>query len=208
VSTVADTTRSVAARLGLDGAELEDVVRAAELHDIGKTAIPDAILYKPGRLDSEEWRFMRRHAIIGEKILSAAPALAQTAKLVRSTHERPDGNGYPDGLRGEEIPLGSRIIFVCDAFDAMTSQRPYQSQRSTAEALAELRRCAGTQFDPDVVEAFCEEATKRAQAKAGAPSPAYSTSASLGSPGAEAGSPVGGLSVHRYATRSTVRRPR
>lgn len=80
-------------------------------------------------------------------------------------HERPDGNGYPDGLRGEEIPLGTRIIFVCDAFDAMTSQRPYQSQRSTAEAIAELRRFAGTQFDPDVVEAFCDEIRTRAQGK-------------------------------------------
>lgn len=206
-STVAETTRSVAATLGLGGAEVDDVVRATELHDIGKMAIPEAILHKPGPLDDEEWQFMRRHPVIGERILSAAPALARTATLVRSSHERPDGCGYPDGLRGEEIPLGSRIVFVCAAFDAMTSERPHQSPMSTEQALAELRRCAGAQFDPAVVEAFCEETTKRAQAKAGAPSPAYSTSARLGSPGAEAGSSVGGLSVHGCATRLTVRRP-
>ena len=98
---------------------------------------------------------MRRHTIIGERIIAGAPALAQVSRLVRSSHERWDGTGYPDGLSGAESPIGSRIIGVCDAFDAMVSERPYKAGRSTSEALAELRRCKGTQFDPDVVEAFC-----------------------------------------------------
>ncbi len=100
-------------------------MRAAELHDIGKIAIPDAIIDKPGPLDDEEWRFMRRHTLIGEGMLSAAPALASVAKVVRSSHERFDGAGYPDGLAGAAIPRASRIVFVCDAFHAMTSDRPY-----------------------------------------------------------------------------------
>jgi HD-GYP domain-containing protein (c-di-GMP phosphodiesterase class II) len=97
---------------------------------------------------------MRQHTIIGERILSAAPALVSCGRLVRSSHERWDGGGYPDGLRGEEIPLGARIIAVCDAFDAMVTERPYSAAREYQDALAELRRCAGTQFDPVVVAAF------------------------------------------------------
>ncbi|MET0615413.1 MAG: HD domain-containing phosphohydrolase, partial [Thermoleophilaceae bacterium] len=102
-----------------------------------------------------EWSFMRRHPLIGERILLAAPALRPVARLVRSSHERWDGGGYPDGLRGDEIPLGSRVVAVCDAFDAMTTERPYREPIPEGEAIAELRRCAGTQFDPMVVEAFC-----------------------------------------------------
>jgi HD-GYP domain-containing protein (c-di-GMP phosphodiesterase class II) len=98
---------------------------------------------------------MRRHTIVGERILAAAPALTGVARLVRSTHERWDGRGYPDNLAGEKIPLGARIVFVCDAYDSMTHDRPYQKARSSEEALAELRRCAGSQFDATVVEAFC-----------------------------------------------------
>jgi HD-GYP domain-containing protein (c-di-GMP phosphodiesterase class II) len=97
---------------------------------------------------------MRRHTIIGERILLAAPALRSVARLVRSSHERWDGDGYPDGLAGEDIPLGARIVAVCDAFDAMTTNRPYRRRVGDPAALAELRRCAGTQFDPAVVEAF------------------------------------------------------
>ncbi len=141
--------------LGLD-AEAQDVlVRAAELHDIGKIAIPDEILLKPGPLDDEEWRLMRRHTLIGDRILGATPALRPVARLVRSSHERWDGRGYPDGLAGEEIPRGARIICLCDAYDAMTSARSYKAAVSSAEAIAELRRCAGDQFDPELVEAFC-----------------------------------------------------
>ena len=103
-------------------------------------------------------RVSSQHTVVGERILSAAPALRTIGKLVRSSHERWDGTGYPDALAGEEIPLGARIIAVCDAFDAMTDDRPYQPAVPLDEALAELRRCAGTQFDPTVVEVFCEEA--------------------------------------------------
>jgi two-component system cell cycle response regulator len=99
---------------------------------------------------------MRQHSLIGERIIAAAPALAAAARLVRSTHERFDGTGYPDGLAGEQIPLGARIIAVCDAFTAMTSPRPFAAQLTTAETVAELKRCAGTQFDPAVVDALSE----------------------------------------------------
>ena len=134
---------------------LDEVARAAELHDMGKIAVPDAILDKPGPLDPVEWSFMRRHPLIGERILLAAPALRPVARLVRSSHERWDGSGYPDGLRGDEIPLGARVVAVCDAFDAMTTERPYREPVTEAEAVDELRRSAGSQFDPMVVEAFC-----------------------------------------------------
>jgi diguanylate cyclase (GGDEF)-like protein len=144
----------VGRRLAMDGEELDVLARAAELHDVGKIAIPDAILNKPGPLDDEEWLFMRRHTILGERILKAAAALRPVAELVRSSHERYDGTGYPDGLHGEEIPLGARIIFVCDAFDAMISERSYSGAVTPVAAIAELRACAGTQFDPEVVEAF------------------------------------------------------
>jgi HD-GYP domain-containing protein (c-di-GMP phosphodiesterase class II) len=143
--------------MGMAGEQLDGVERAAELHDIGKIAIPEAIVNKPGPLDADEWRFMRRHTLIGERMLSAAPGLHSAAKVVRSSHERFDGQGYPDGLSGEQIPLASRIIFVCDAFHAMTSDRPYEPAQSVDSALAELDRCAGSQFDPEVVAAFREE---------------------------------------------------
>jgi HD-GYP domain-containing protein (c-di-GMP phosphodiesterase class II) len=121
---------------------------------VGKIAIPDAILSKPSPLDDEEWRFMRRHTILGERILTAASALRPVAALVRSSHERFDGGGYPDGLKGKEIPLGARIIFVCDAYDAMTSDRAYSRAVAPSEAIRELRACSGTQFDAEVVETF------------------------------------------------------
>jgi diguanylate cyclase (GGDEF)-like protein len=145
---------AVAGQLGLSDEEITPLLQAAALHDVGKAAIPDSILNKPGPLDEEEWEFMRRHTLIGERILSAAPALSEAARLVRASHERWDGAGYPDGLAGKHIPLGARIIAVCDAFDAMTSARPYRDVIEAAAALAELRRCAGRQFDPDVVNAF------------------------------------------------------
>ena len=149
--TAARLVGAVGQRMGLPRDEHQQLQQAAELHDIGKVAIPDAILHKPGPLDEEEWAFVRRHTLIGERIIGAAPALAQAATLVRSTHEHFDGGGYPDRLNGEQIPLGSRIIAACDAFTAMTHQRPYAPQLTTEQALAELRRCAGKQFDPQVV---------------------------------------------------------
>ncbi len=151
---VAALASQVAARLHMSAEERDEVQRAAELHDLGKVAIPDAVLDKPGPLDEEEREFMRRHTLIGERILSAAPALMPVARLVRSSHERIDGAGYPDGLRAEDIPLGARVVAVCDAYEAMTEPRPYREPVGRDEALAELRRCAGTQFDPDVVRAF------------------------------------------------------
>jgi two-component system cell cycle response regulator len=147
---------AVGRRMGMSAEGLDVLARAAELHDVGKIAIPDAILNKPGPLDEEEWKFMRRHTILGERILMAASALRPVARLVRCSHERFDGGGYPDGLAGEQIPLGARIIFVCDAFDAMTSDRAYSAAIAPEQALAELRRCARTQFDPHVVEAFAD----------------------------------------------------
>ncbi len=154
---VAKLAMGVGTRLSLIPEELDEIVRAAELHDVGKMAIPDEILHKPGVLSDEEWSFVRQHTIIGERILGAAPALMPVAKLVRSSHEHWDGSGYPDGLAGDVIPLGARIVSVCDAFDAMIMSRPYRDARSVDEALEELRACAGTQFDPAVVDAFCEE---------------------------------------------------
>jgi HD-GYP domain-containing protein (c-di-GMP phosphodiesterase class II) len=158
VSHNADVSRMaelVARQLSVPEDQLARLHQAAELHDIGKVGIPDAILSKPGPLDADEWAFIRRHTIIGERILAAAPALAEVGRLVRSCHERWDGAGYPDQLAGEAIPMGSRIIAACDAFDAMLSQRPYQSRRSASAALAELRSCSGSQFDPAVIDAFC-----------------------------------------------------
>jgi two-component system, cell cycle response regulator len=141
--------------IGLDPEKLDVLIRAATLHDIGKIAIPQRVLHKPGELDEAEWGLLRKHSVIGERILGAAPAMAPVAKAVRSTHERWDGSGYPDGLEGTEIPLASRIVLICDAYDAMTSERPYGQSRTPEQALAELRRNAGTQFDPHLVEIFC-----------------------------------------------------
>ena len=151
---VAELAEAVAGRLSLSDDEVEQIRHAAELHDIGKMAIPDAVLNKPGPLDPAEWEFMRRHTLIGERIIAAAPALTTEATLVRSSHERWDGAGYPDGLAGAAIPLGARIITVADAFDAMIAERTYAESRQPTAALAELRRCAGGQFDPSVVEVF------------------------------------------------------
>jgi diguanylate cyclase (GGDEF)-like protein len=146
---------STANRLGLSEHEIKRVILAGELHDIGKMAVPDAVLNKPSRLDEHEWEFIRTHTVIGERIVRSAPSLAHTANLIRSSHERYDGTGYPDGLSGDEIPLGASIVGACDAFDAMLSERPYRAARPQDEALAELRRCSGTQFHPRVVEALC-----------------------------------------------------
>jgi diguanylate cyclase (GGDEF)-like protein len=154
IDAVTVLAQEVAERLGLAPHVVEQVALAAQLHDIGKIAIPAEILQKSASLDEREWSFMREHTLIGERIVGAAPALAEVARLVRASHERLDGGGYPDGLRGEEIPIGARIISVCDAFDAMTSTRSYRGARSPSDAVAELHRCAGTHFDPLVVAAF------------------------------------------------------
>jgi diguanylate cyclase (GGDEF)-like protein len=151
---VAALARLVSEQLDLTAEQRDEIFRAAELHDVGKMAIPDAILKKPGPLDEQEQDFMRKHTLIGERIIASAPALVPVARLVRFSHERWDGSGYPDGLRGDQIPLGSRVVAVCDAYQAMVSERPYSVAMLPARAIEELRRNAGTQFDPDVVAAF------------------------------------------------------
>ncbi|MGZ5376041.1 MAG: bifunctional diguanylate cyclase/phosphohydrolase [Solirubrobacterales bacterium] len=167
-------------KLGLTGEDLETLGRAAQLHDIGKIAIPDDILTKPGPLNEIEWRLIERHTLIGERILGAAPAMRPIATLVRSAHENWDGTGYPDALEADKIPLGARIIRITDAFDAMTSGRPYKKPMTEDEALAELRRCSGTQFEPALVEVFCElvEAGPRVQVPV-PPGPAGSRKAAV-----------------------------
>jgi len=157
---VVDLAALTATELGVADAEIELTRLTAELRDIGKTAIPDAILDKPGPLDPGEWEYVREHAAIGERIVGSAPALERVAHLVRSTHERVDGTGYPDGLTLDEIPLPARVVAVVDAFDAMTRTRPHAPARSVEEAVAELDRCAGTQFDADVVSAFTTVAVR------------------------------------------------
>jgi two-component system cell cycle response regulator len=151
VDAVKSLALAVGEELQLPPGELATLGRASELHDIGKIAIPDAILTKPGPLDEEEWRFMRQHTILGERIVAAAPSLVSVGRLIRSSHERWDGRGYPDRLAGEEIPLAARIILACDAYDAITTERPYSPARDPEAALAVLRQSAGTQFDPQVV---------------------------------------------------------
>jgi diguanylate cyclase (GGDEF)-like protein len=165
---VAELAVEVGRRLGIEGEELTQLRHAAALHDVGKVGIPDAIITKSKRLTQDEWGFMRRHTVIGERIIAAAPALSSAARLVRSSHEAWDGSGYPDAKADVEIPLGSRIIGVCDAFDAMISNRPYAPPKTLDEALAELRRCAGTQFDPAIVRVFEHVMVERAKRPAAA----------------------------------------
>ena len=151
---LATTAVAVGSRMGLTDAELRMLQYAAVLHDIGKIGIPGNILNKPEALTREEFDTMAQHTIIGERIISRIDYLVPIARIIRSAHERWDGAGYPDGLRGEEIPLASRILLVCDAFDAMTTDRPYRRALPIETALGELGRNAGTQFDPRVVDVF------------------------------------------------------
>lgn len=151
---VAQLARQTARRLGVSEAAATRIEIAGRLHDIGEVAIPDEILHKPERLSDEEWDVIRTHPEVGARIIGASRALADVAALVRAHHERYDGSGYPDGLRGKDIPLGASIISVCDAFVAMMRQRPFTNAITVVEAIAELQRGSGSQFDPRVVEAF------------------------------------------------------
>ena len=151
---VVELSRRVAKQLGLKDREVEHVAAAALLHDIGKVAMPDRILNKPGALDEREWALMREHPIVGERILRAIPGMGAVARIVRHEHESFDGTGYPDRLAGEDIPIGSRIILACDTYSAITTDRPYRPAQSHHFAISELSRCAGTQFDPRVTEAL------------------------------------------------------
>ena len=154
VEQVARLAVACAEALGLAADDVRMVEHAARLHDVGKVAVPSEILTKRGRLSEEEWEFMRRHTLIGERILGGSRTFERAASLVRSSHERWDGRGYPDGLAGQQIPIGARIVFVADAFCAMTEERPYADAQSVQAACRELRVCAGTQFDPAVVDAL------------------------------------------------------
>jgi len=151
---VGHLARDTARLMGLGEAEIERIELAGRLHDVGKLAIPEAILHKEGPLDAAEWETMRTHTLIGARIVASAQSLAHTAALVRSNHERYDGNGYPDHLRGDEVPLGAYIVGASAAFVAMMKHRPYSDAITLEEAFAELRRCSGTQFHPGVVEAL------------------------------------------------------
>jgi diguanylate cyclase (GGDEF)-like protein len=158
---VAELALAVAEELGMAAEQRDETLRAAQLHETGKMAIPDAILNKPGPLEESEWEFVRQHTLIGERIIASAAALVPVARLVRSSGERWDGGGYPDSLRGEQIPLGARVIAVCEAYAAMVSERPYSVAMRPSRALEELDRGAGSQFDPKVVAAFGQVAAQR-----------------------------------------------
>jgi len=150
----------LAARIGermeLEPDDLEDLERAAIMHDVGKIGVPEEIIRKPGKLSESEFAHIRRHPVVGERIVSRLGFMARCLPIIRWHHERPDGRGYPDGLRGEDIPLGARIVAVADAYDAMRSERPYRKSMSRAETLEEIRLFAGVQFDPRCVEALVE----------------------------------------------------
>jgi HD-GYP domain-containing protein (c-di-GMP phosphodiesterase class II) len=158
---VLDLARRVGRRLGLPSGHVAEVEQVALLHDVGKLAIPHAILCKPGPLDSEEWAAMRSHPAIGADAVAEVAELAHLAPAVRASHERWDGRGYPDGLAGYDIPIASRITFVCDAYEAMTSDRPYRAARSQLVALAELLGGAGNQFCPHCANALVDELLER-----------------------------------------------
>jgi putative nucleotidyltransferase with HDIG domain len=153
---VSEIAARIASRLGLDAEQIELIRLATSLHDLGKLSIPEEILRKPDALNDAERLVLERHPRIGFQMLESL-GVDPIADWVLHHHERWDGNGYPDHLRGEEIPLGARIIFVADAYDAMTSDRVYRRRLTDEEALSELVRCAGTQFDPSIVTAFIEE---------------------------------------------------
>lgn len=153
-NTVVDLALRVARALRVPADQLPDIARTALLHDVGKIAIPDFVLTKPGPLSEAEWQAMKLHTEIGERLVDSVPSLKNLAAWIRAAHERWDGLGYPDGLRGEEIPLASRIVFVCDAYDAMTSDRSYRRALPKWAAVRELADNAGTQFCPTSVEAL------------------------------------------------------
>ena len=149
-------TIAIARAMGLSSDQIRVIGRGAFLHDIGKMAIPDKILHKPGRLDPDEIAIMREHCYRGYKMLSRIPFLAEAAEIVYAHQEKYDGTGYPRGLKGEEIPLGARIFSVADTLDAITSDRAYRKAQPLSAARAEIERCSGTQFDPQVVRVFLE----------------------------------------------------
>ncbi|MBF5044158.1 response regulator [Aggregicoccus sp. 17bor-14] len=153
---VVSYTTAIAQRMGIQGAELDEIGRGALLHDIGKIGVPDAVLLKPGKLTPAEWTEMRKHPEIGFQMIQAIPFLSTPAQIVLSHQERWDGAGYPRNLARHELHVGARIFSVADTLDAMTSDRPYRKGTSFANAISEIARCANTQFDPEVVRAFLD----------------------------------------------------
>ena len=158
---VANYVRGIAVQLCLPDEDADTAVFAASLHDIGKIGVPDHILLKHGRLDEEEFGWIKKHPEWGWMALRNVDGFQEAALLVLHHHERLDGGGYPSRLRGSEIPLGSRLITVTDSYDALTTNRPYRTARSHTDAIAELKRCCGTQFDAQVVNAFCASLARR-----------------------------------------------
>jgi putative nucleotidyltransferase with HDIG domain len=153
---VTEFTIKIARNMGLSEKELEELELAAVLHDIGKIAVPESILNKPGKLSDEEFAKIKEHPGRGQDILKPVIELRGVGNIVRSHHEKYDGGGYPDGLKGKEIPLGARIMAISDAYDSITSMRPYRDATSHRRAVKEIINCTGTQFDPEVVEHFLE----------------------------------------------------
>ncbi len=153
---VVDLATRVAQHMGVPREALAEVQQVALLHDIGKLAVPDAVLNKPGPLDPDEWTTMREHPEIGARIVGAIPELTHLGPSIRAEHERWDGRGYPDGLAGRAIPVASRIVFVCDAYHAMTSNRPYRRALAQEDAMEEIRSAAGSQFCPETARALAE----------------------------------------------------
>ncbi len=153
---VGKLVESLSHEMGLREERIETIVRAARVHDIGKMGVPDQILYKPGELDEEEWEVMKEHPEIGAEILSGLEIYEDAAEIVRHEHERWDGSGYPDGLKGEEIPFGSRVVAVADVWDALTTNRPYRGPLEKEEALEEMEKMKGEELDPEIVEALFE----------------------------------------------------
>lgn len=161
---VAELSVAVGQCLGLGGDELDHLECAAALRDVGMMSVPDAVVHAPGRLTDEDWHFVQLHTLVGERLLRSNFGMDGVAGVVRSSHERWDGGGYPDGSAGEDIPLAARIVFVCSAFQDMTTQRSHRPALTADQALRELERCAGTQFDPAVVAAFVGAFTDRSDA--------------------------------------------
>jgi HD-GYP domain-containing protein (c-di-GMP phosphodiesterase class II) len=160
---VAEYSVAIGKELGLDASSLSIVEIAGRIHDVGKITVPDSVLLKPGRLSPHEFEQMKHHAARGEHIAKSSAVLTPVARVIRAHHERYEGNGYPDGVRGDAIPFEARIIAVADTFDALTSTRVYRPMRPWSEAVAELERVAGTQLDPICVAAFVRYLTRTGQ---------------------------------------------
>jgi HD-GYP domain-containing protein (c-di-GMP phosphodiesterase class II) len=169
---IASWSVAIGRAMHVSESDLETLDRAAVLHDVGKIGVPDVILRKPGPLTDDEMLEMRQHPELGYRILRGQPCLGDTAAIIRHHHERYDGSGYPDHLRADAIPLGARIVAVADAFDAMTSHRPYRAAMDDATATAEIVRGRGHQFDPVVVDRFLDLAAERSQRRGDGVTPA------------------------------------